>query len=59
MFGRRGDRFMYTLWRRSEYVVGFPVRELRSTSLKGSRGRGSSLTPEQVQRVVDAVIASK
>lgn len=28
LFGRVGERYSYTLWRRSEYVVKFPVREL-------------------------------
>lgn len=28
LFGRAGERYLYTVWRRSEYVVGFPVREL-------------------------------
>jgi hypothetical protein len=25
LFGRAGDRYLYTIWRRSEYVVGFPL----------------------------------
>lgn len=25
LFGRAGERYLYALWRRSEYVVGFPV----------------------------------
>jgi hypothetical protein len=28
LFGRAGDRYLYSLWRRSEYVVGFPVRAI-------------------------------
>jgi hypothetical protein len=28
LFARAGDRYQYTVWRRSEYVVGFPVREI-------------------------------
>jgi hypothetical protein len=28
LFGRAGDRYLYSLWRRSEYVVGFPVTEI-------------------------------
>jgi hypothetical protein len=28
LFGRHGDRFLYTVWRRSEYVIGFPVKEI-------------------------------
>jgi hypothetical protein len=27
-FGRAGERYLYTLWRRSEYVVRFPIKEL-------------------------------
>ncbi len=25
LFGRHGERYLYSVWRRSEYVVGFPV----------------------------------
>lgn len=25
VFGRAGDRYLYAIWRRSEYVVGFPL----------------------------------
>jgi hypothetical protein len=28
LFGRSGDRFLYSIWRRSEYIVGFPVPEI-------------------------------
>lgn len=28
LFGRTGDRYLYALWRRSEYVVGFPLRRI-------------------------------
>jgi hypothetical protein len=28
LFGRAGDKYLYTVWRRSEYVVGFPVTEI-------------------------------
>jgi len=28
LFGRAGDRYLYTVWRRSEYVVGFPVKAI-------------------------------
>ena len=28
MFGRHGDRYLYTVWRRSEYVIGFPVGDI-------------------------------
>jgi hypothetical protein len=27
-YGRNGDRWLYALWRRSEYVVSFPVRDI-------------------------------
>lgn len=77
LFGRAGERYLYTVWRRSEYVVGFPVREILAAlnqaegfapvdasgwggadNVGGSpRGRGSALTPEQVQAIVDEVVA--
>jgi len=77
VFGRSGDRYLYSLWRRSEYVVGFPVRAILAAlneaegfqpvdptgwggadSVGGSpRGRGSALTPSQVQGVVNAVLS--
>jgi hypothetical protein len=28
LYGRAGDRYLYVLWRSSEYVVGFPVRKI-------------------------------
>lgn len=28
LFGRTADRYLYTVWRRSEYVIGFPVRDI-------------------------------
>lgn len=28
LFGRHADRYSYTVWRRSEYIVSFPVREI-------------------------------
>jgi hypothetical protein len=28
LFGRNGDHWLYSIWRRSEYIVGFPVRAL-------------------------------
>lgn len=28
LFGRHGDRYLYSVWRRSEYVVGFPVKQI-------------------------------
>ncbi len=28
LFGRADERYLYTVWRRSEYVVKFPVREI-------------------------------
>jgi hypothetical protein len=27
-FGRAGERWLYSVWRRSEYVAGFPVPEI-------------------------------
>jgi hypothetical protein len=79
LFGRAGDNYLYTLWRRSEYVVGFPVHEILAAlnvaegfqpvdplgwggaeTVGGSpRGRGSALTPSQVEAIVNDVIAKK
>jgi hypothetical protein len=28
LFARKGDRFLYSIWRRSEYIVNFPVKEI-------------------------------
>jgi hypothetical protein len=28
LFARPGDRFVYSIWRRSEYIVDFPVAEI-------------------------------
>jgi hypothetical protein len=28
LFGRAGERYLYSVWRRSEYVVGFPVGDI-------------------------------
>lgn len=28
LYGRHGDRYLYSVWRRSEYIVDFPVREI-------------------------------
>jgi hypothetical protein len=28
LYGRAGERYLYAVWRRSEYVVGFPVKEI-------------------------------
>jgi hypothetical protein len=73
LFGKNGERHLYTLWRRSEYVVGFPVKELLAAlnvaegfqpvdpggwggaeNVGGSpRGRGSALTPAQVETIVN------
>ena len=77
VFGRNGDRWLYSIWRRSEYIVGFPVRTLldalnQAEGLDGSlgwggadnvggapRGRGSALSPDQVERVINQVIQSR
>lgn len=70
------DRFTYTVWRRSEYVVDFPVPDILAAlnvaegfasvdpagwggadNVGGSpRGRGSSLGPADVERVVNMVV---
>ena len=28
LYGRSGEHFLYSIWRRSEYIVGFPVLEI-------------------------------
>ena len=76
LFGRAGERWQYSLWRRSEYIAGFPIRAIldalsRAESLEGSagwggadnvggspRGRGSSLSPADVERVVNEVVSA-
>ncbi|HKE13889.1 MAG TPA: hypothetical protein VKB80_03415 [Kofleriaceae bacterium] len=81
LFGRAGpsgERYLYSLWRRSEYVVGFPVPALLAAlnqaegfqpvdpagwggaqNVGGSpRGRGSALAPEDVESIVNDVVAS-
>ena len=79
LFGRNGERWLYTLWRRSEYVVKFPVKALLAAlnvaegfqpvdptgwggadTVGGSpRGRGSALSPAQVEAIVNGVIATR
>ncbi len=79
LFGRHGDRYLYTVWRRSEYVVGFPVKDILAAlnveegfqpvdptgwggadSVGGSpRGRGSALTPAQVEAIVNRVVSQR
>ncbi len=79
LFGRAGERYLYTLWRRSEYVVNFPLKDLLAAlnvvegfapvdregwggaeTVGGSpRGRGSSLSPAQVEVIVNRVITEQ
>jgi hypothetical protein len=77
LFGRNGERWLYTVWRRSEYIAGFPVRAILDAlnraegldpavgwggadNVGGSpRGRGSALSPSEVERVVNEVISSR
>lgn len=79
LFGRAGERYLYTLWRRSEYVVGFPVPAILAAlnvaegfqpvdptgwggaeNVGGSpRGRGSALAPNDVEAIVNDVIAKQ
>ena len=69
-----GERFAYSIWRRSEYVVGFPVREILdalSAHEKGGswggadnvggspRALGSILKPEDVERIVNETLARR
>jgi hypothetical protein len=78
LYGRHGDRYAYSLWRRSEYIVWFPVRDILralnvaeglapddpagwggADNVGGSpRGRGSRLSPEEVEQVVEAAVAA-
>jgi hypothetical protein len=76
LFARQGDRYVYAVWRRSEYIVDFPVADILralnraegypaddvhgwggSENVGGSpRGKGSRLTPAQVELVVNQVV---
>ena len=76
VYSRAADHYLYSIWRRSEYIVDFPVAEILralnraegydpddmrgwggSENVGGSpRGRGSRLTPEQVEVVVNQVV---
>ena len=79
LFSVSEGRYHYSIWRRSEYIVDFPViailRQLNiaegldpeatdgwggSENVGGSpRGRGSALSPDEVERVVrEAVISA-
>jgi hypothetical protein len=72
---RHGDRYTYSLWRRSEYIAWFPIRDIlaalnaaegdpRTTwggadTVGGSpRGVGSRIPPDEVERVVESVVAA-
>jgi hypothetical protein len=77
LYARAGDRYVYSIWRRSEYIVHFPVREILrelnraegyeaddmtgwggSENVGGSpRGTGSALSPAEVQKVIEGVVA--
>jgi hypothetical protein len=77
LYARAGDRYVYSIWRRSEYIVHFPVREILrelnraegyeaddmtgwggSENVGGSpRGTGSALSPAEVQKVIESVVA--
>jgi hypothetical protein len=70
-----GERFAYSIWRRSEYVTGFPVRAILEalSAAERSGGRwggaenvggspralGSALTPAEVERIVNEVVSKK
>ena len=71
--GRHGDRWLYSIWRRSEYIVWFPVREILAAltaaepagawggadNVGGSpRPNGSALDPVHVERIVASVVRS-
>jgi hypothetical protein len=75
LYSRPGEPYLYSIWRRSEYIVDFPVAEILdrlnevegleaptgwggSENVGGSpRGRGSTLSPAQVEQVVNEVVA--
>jgi hypothetical protein len=75
LYSRPGEPYLYSVWRRSEYIVDFPVAEILarlndveglapadgwggSENVGGSpRGRGSSLSPVEVEAVVNSVVA--
>lgn len=79
LFARAGQNWCYSLWRRSEYVVGFPVPDILAAlnsaegfaaidprgwggaaTVGGSpRGRGSALSPKDVERIVNEVVSKK
>jgi hypothetical protein len=76
IYSQAGDHYLYSVWRRSEYIVDFPVAEILrelnraegyepddvrgwggSENVGGSpRGRGSKLTPHEVEAVVNQVV---
>jgi hypothetical protein len=72
--GRHGDRWIYSVWRRSEYIVWFPVREILAAltaaepegawggadTVGGSpRPHGSQLEPAVVERIVAGVVGAR
>ena len=77
LFGQTDGRYYYSIWRRSEYIVWFPVKDILealneaegfqaediagwggSENVGGSpRGRGSTMPPQDVERVVNDVVA--
>jgi hypothetical protein len=77
-YGRAGANYLYAIWRRSEYIAGFPVIEILralnvaegfapddvagwggASNVGGSpRGRGSALSPDHVERIVNETIAA-
>lgn len=80
LYARNKDRFVYALWRRSEYIVSFPLPEILralnraeglgpddmlpawggATNIGGSpRGVASKLAPEEVERIVNEVLAEQ
>jgi hypothetical protein len=40
LYARNGDHYVYSVWRRSEYIVDFPVREILR-ALNEAEGRAS------------------
>jgi hypothetical protein len=79
LFSTSNDRYHYSVWRRSEYIIGFPVKDILvelnraegykdedvggwggSENVGGSpRKKGSALSPKEIERIVNNVIAGR
>jgi hypothetical protein len=69
--GKHGECWMYSVWRRSEYIVWFPIRDILAAlsarepgwggadNVGGSpRPHGSKLAPAEVEAIVSEVVAA-